>query len=184
MDAYEAIMTRRSWPRAEGPAPDRATILDLLRAATRAPNHRLTEPWRFVVLAGDALDELAEAWAADAAARGKDPDEARAKAHRAPVIVVVIERPKTHLRKVHEIEEHHAVGAAMQNLLLAAHARGLAASLRTGPPVHIPAVRALLGCGDDELIAGLIYLGHRPPGDDRPPTRRTPPEELTEFRGL
>lgn len=178
-------MTRRSTPRTHGPPPDPSIILKLLDAAVRAPNHHLTEPWRFIVLAGEALEELGDVWAADARAHGKDAAAARQKPLRAPAIVVVIEKPKSHLPRVHEIEEHHATGAALQNILLAAHDMGLGTMLRTGPPVHISEVRGFLGLEEEELIAGLVYVGTKPEGDDeRPPSRRTPAESLTEFRGF
>ncbi|HEX2050470.1 MAG TPA: nitroreductase [Actinomycetota bacterium] len=183
MEAYDAIMTRRSVPRAEGPAPDRAQIERLLDAAVRAPNHHLTQPWRFVVLTGDALRELGDVWAAGARREGKDPESVRAKPRRAPVVICVIARPKGHLRRVSDVEEHHAVGAALQNILLSAHAAGLAAMLRTGPAAHIPEVRRHLGVGDDELVAGFVYVGHPPRGDERPMTTRIPARRLTEWRG-
>jgi nitroreductase len=184
VETYEAIMTRRSVPKLGARIPDRATINKLLEAAVRAPTHHLTQPWRFVVLAGEARERLGKAWAEGVARAGKDPEGVMAKALRAPVIVSVIERPKAHLPKVVEIEEHYATGAAMQNLLLAAHDLGLGAMLRTGPAVTMPEVRRELGVQDHELIAGFVYLGYPPEPDQRPRTRRTGAAELTEWRGL
>ena len=126
METYEAIITRRSVPKLTDEVPDRASVRLLLEAGVRAPTHHLTQPWRFLVLTGAALEEFGEAWATGAEREGKDPTSARAKSRRAPVIVVVIETPKHHLPKVQEVEEHHAVGAAMQNMLLAAHDMGWA----------------------------------------------------------
>lgn len=184
METMDAILTRRSVPKTEGPPPDRATILRLLEAATRAPNHRLTQPWRFVVLSGDALEGLGEAWARGTERAGKDSSGIADKALRAPVVVAVIERPNTRDKRVVEIEEHHAVGAAMQNFLLAAHDMGLGAMLRTGPAATMAEVNDYLGAKDGEFVAGLIYLGRPPEGsDERPMTRRKPAEELTEWRG-
>jgi nitroreductase len=134
VETYDAIMTRRSVPRVGDRAPDEATIERLIAAATRAPTHHLTQPWRFIVLRGDARKRLGEAWAEGTRRAGKDPEGIVAKALRAPVIICVVGRPKTHLPKVVEREEHHAVGAAIQNLLLAAHDAGLGAMVRTGPP--------------------------------------------------
>ena len=177
-------MTRRSVPQLTDEGVDRSTVEQLLDAAVRAPNHHLTEPWRFLVLTGSARAELAEAWAQGAAREGKDPESVRSKPFRAPVIICVIERPKAHLPKVSEVEEHHATGAAMQNILLAAHDMGLGAMVRTGPAAHIPEVRKHLGVMDDELVAGFIYLGHAQDKDEsRPMTRRTNAGGLTEWRG-
>ncbi len=183
METYEAIMTRRSVGKTTGERPDRATIEKLINAAVAAPNHHLTEPWRFLVLSGSALEELGEAWATGAEREGKDPAGLKEKALRAPVIIVVIEKPKGHLPKVIEVEEHHAVGAAMQNMLLAAHEMGLAAMLRTGPAAHIKECHDFIGLGDDELVAGYVYVGYPPEGFIKAPPRKTPAEELTEWRG-
>ena len=184
MDAYEAIMTRRSVPRTSDRLCERDVIERLLDAGTRAPTHHLTQPWRFVVLTGSAREELGEAWAAGARREGKDPDAAREKAMRAPVIICVIERPKVEHRRVVEVEEHYATGAAIQNILLAAHAEGLAAMIRSGDPVRLPEVRTYLGVGDDEMLAALIYIGYPDEkAPERAPTRRTPARDLTEWRG-
>jgi nitroreductase len=183
MDALELIKTRRSVPKLGGDAPDRATIQKLLDAAVRAPNHHLTEPWRFIVLSNDALDELGDAWARGTEREGGDPEKVRDKPHRAPAIIAVIERPKSHHDKVVEMEEHHAVGAAMQNILLAAHGLGLGTMLRTGPATRLSEVEEYLGLKEGEFIAGFIYLGQPPEGDEvRNKSRRTDAAELTEWR--
>jgi nitroreductase len=184
VETYDAIMTRRSSPLTSDRLPERELIERLLDAAVRAPTHHVTEPWRFVVLAGDARRELGEAWARGDAARGRTPDAARAKVLRAPVIVCVIARPKIDHPKVVEVEEHHAIGAALQNILLAAHDAGLAAMLRTGPAAAMPEVRSYLGVRSSESIAGFVYVGYPAPGDgDRPRSRRTDATDLTEWRG-
>jgi nitroreductase len=183
METYEAITTRRSVPKVTDKRPDAASIARLLDAGVRAPTHHLTQPWRFIVLTGDALKELGEAWAKGAEREGKDPESVRAKPLRAPVIVTIIETPKHHLPKVQEIEEHHAVGAAMQNMLLAAHDMGLGAMLRTGPAAHIPEVHQHLGLNEGELVAGYIYVGYPEPDSERPQTRRKDAGEITEWRG-
>ena len=183
METYEAIMTRRSGAKTTDRVPERNAVEKLLDAAVAAPNHHLTEPWRFVVLAGDALKELGDAWAVGEEQMGRDPEKVRDKPLRAPVIIAVIERPKAHLPKVVEIEEHHAMGAAMQNMLLAAHDAGLAAMLRTGEAAHISEVRTFLGLDEGEFVAGFIYVGYPPEDYDRKPPRKTSAAELTEWRG-
>lgn len=176
-------MTRRSVPRCDGEV-ERELIDTILAAAVRAPNHHLTQPWRFVVLAGAARSDLARAWAAGLEREGKDASRIPAKVLRAPVIVCVLERPHLHNPKVVEIDEHYAVGAAIQNMLLAAHALGLGAMHRTGAATVLPEVREYLGAAPDELIAGFVYVGRPPEGDDgRPRSRRTDHSEITEWRG-
>ena len=181
----DAILTRRSVARVTDRVPDRQAIERLLEAAVRAPTHHLTQPWRFVVLAGEERERLGRAWAEGVERAGKDSSGIVTKALRAPVIVCVIERPKHHLPKVVEIEEHHATGAALQNILLAAHDSGLGAMLRTGPACAMPEVRSVLGVEENELVAGFVYLGYPQEGaEERPMTRRTAAAELTEWRGF
>ena len=184
MDTYEAILTRRSVPKVTEQVPPRQDIEKLLEAAVRAPTHHLTQPWRFVVLAGAARDELGAAWAAGQAKTGKDTTGLAEKTKRAPVIIAVIDRPHLDNPKCVEVEEHYSVGAAIQNILLAAHASGLGAMIRTGTCGTYEEVRSLLGVTTGETIAGLIYIGYPAPGDaDRAMTRRTPASEVTEWRG-
>ena len=183
MEAYEAIITRRSVPNpSEEPLP-RELIEKLLEAGVRAPSHYLTQPWRFVVLTGEARRELGKAWALSATRQGKDPELTAEKVLRAPVIICVIERPKTSTARVIETEEHYAVGAVIENILLAAHALGLGAMIRTGDAASSPEVRAYLDLKEDELLAAFIYVGHVPDDTPRPLTRRAPAGEKTEWRG-
>lgn len=99
------------------------------------------------------------------------------------MIICVIERSKGHLPKVIEVEEHHAVGAAMQNVLLAAHDMGLAAMLRTGPAAHIKDCHEFLELDDGEIVAGYIYLGYPPDGFVKGAPKKTPAKELTTWKG-
>jgi nitroreductase len=185
VEAYEAIVTRRSVPKVKpDEVPDRTTIEKLLEAAVRAPNHHLTQPWRFVVLAGDARREFGDAWAAGDQAAGKNPELSRIKAMRAPVVISVIGKPNPDHPKVIEVEEHHAIGAALQNMLLAAHALGLGAMLRTGIVTGYDEVRGFLGLDQTEYVAGFVYVGYpAEETNERPLTRRDAAETRTEWRG-
>jgi nitroreductase len=162
--------------------------MPLLEAAVRAPNHHLTEPWRFVVLTGQALEDLGEAMGASARrqhAGARDLEMKvqveRARPRRAPVIIAVVYVPSRHPKAL-EVEDRYALGAAIENLLLAAHATGLAAYLRTGAAAQAAEVRDFLGLEDSEEVATFVYLGH-PAGQPRPFSRRTPACERTTWRG-
>ena len=187
-DLLEAIRTRRSIGRVRPESPPRELVEQLLEAATWAPNHRLTEPWHFFVLAGDARRELGDVMArsldavlpSDASDRQAQLDKARAKPLRAPVIIAVGVVPQEG-PKVIEVEEVLAGGAAVQNLLLAAHDRGLAAMWRTGEPAYDPAVKAFLGLPPNAHLIGFVYVGY----PDAPPSqkRRRPAAECTRWLG-
>lgn len=190
METVEAIMSRRSVAKMSDRRPSREDIEVLLNAAVRAPNHHLTEPWRFVVLTGKALDELGEAMAERVRAQyAGTPDQdqkielERARPHRAPVILTVVYVQSGHPKAI-EREDRYAIGAAMQNILLAAHSRGLAAYLRTGPAAEFEGVAEFLRLKPDEEIAGFIYVGY--PAEDAaqtPQARRSDPLDKTEWRG-
>jgi nitroreductase len=158
-----AIRTRRSVGRVSQEPIPREAIEELLRAAGSAPNHRLTAPWRFIVLTGAAR---AEVWD---------------RLERAPVVVACVVHPGDD--PVEAREDRDAVAAAIQNMLLAAHARGLGAMWRTGAAVDDPEVRGALGLADREAVVGFVYIGRllAPPSEQGPPRR--PVEELTSWRG-
>lgn len=188
MDAWEAILGRRSVARLAAERPPRYDVARLLDAAVRAPCHHLTEPWRFIVLTGAALDELGAVMADRVRREGADGTDVEARAaleqgrpHRAPVIVTFVYVPSANPAAI-ECEDRYAVGAAMQNLLVAAHASGMAAYLRTGPTAYDPAVHDLLALQEGEEVAGFVYLGY-PAGEPGRPTRRTPAAERTTWRG-
>jgi len=183
----EGVITgRRSVGRVLPDPIPRETVRQLLEAAVRAPNHHLTEPWRFVVLAGDARRALGEAHARAVARERPGLPEAglakeAARLERAPVVVACIVRP-TAEDAVTAREDRDAVAAAVQNLLLAAHARGLGAMWRTGAMVDEPEVHEALGLGPHDAIVAFVYLGRT--GEAAPPeTPRRPVDEVVEWRG-
>ena len=185
MSLLEAIASRRSVGRVLPEPLPREAVEELLAAAVAAPNHHLTAPWRFVVLAGDARREVGEAHAR-AVARAKPdlPAEGLAKEaarlERAPVVVAAIVLGSDD--PVQAREDRDAVAAAIQNLLLAAHGAGLGAMWRTGAMVDEPEVREALGLAPGDAVVGFVYLG-RPAGPppDRPP--RPPVGEVAVWRG-
>jgi nitroreductase len=189
VDAYEAIISRRSIGAVTDERPERADIEALLDAAVRAPTHHLTEPWRFIVVAGAAREQLGQVMgrrlrrelAGDPRMEEKAKFE-EARPLRAPVILTAVYTPSSHPKAI-ENEDRYSVGAAMQNVLIAAHARGLAGFLRTGPAADDPDVAEHMGLAPGEEIAGFIYLGHPADEDPPPPKPRTEAADRTIWRG-
>ena len=162
MNLLEGIESRTSALKLAAPGPTREHIEAIIRAGTRAPDHGRLRPWRFVVLEGDKRAQLGDAMAA--MARKKSPDapeevlaKERAKPMRAPTIIAV--GAKIMKGKIPEIEQVLAVGAAVQNMLLAAHALGYGAMWKTGGAVYDASVKALFGLAPEDHIVGLVYLG-------------------------
>lgn len=158
MDLEEAIRTRRTH-KAYGPEPvDRQTLAELLELARWAPNHHLTNPWRFRVLGPGALARLKQAAG----------EEAAAKLDRAPTLVAVSARLGGD--PVADEEDLLAAGCAAYIVLLAAHGRGLASYWRTPAVLRTPEGREALGLAEDEHLIGLLHLG-RPRQEQRVPER-------------
>src|SRR4051812_10584028 len=147
MDAETAIRTRRTHKQYAREPLDRGTLAELLELAKWAPNHHLTQPWRFRVLGPESLARL------KAAGGGKEA----AKLDRAPTLVLAT--AKLGGDPVEDEEDLLAAGCAVYAVLLAAHARGLASYWRTPGLLRAEEGRAALGIPDDEHVVALIHLG-------------------------
>ncbi len=184
MDAFEAIARRTSTRRFTPDRVPREEIERLLAAAVRAPNHKLTEPWRFAILGGGAARRFAELRRAYRAAKFPDPaapEAARAveRAYRealeTPAFVVVLSAVSDD--PVRREEDFAAVMMATQNLLIAATAAGLGSYVRTGGIMNDPALRELVRAPATHRIVAIVSLGR--PADAAEPTRRGDPAART-----
>jgi nitroreductase len=186
MDAITAIRRRTSVRRFRPDPVPRETIETLLECAVRAPNHKLTEPWRFAVLTDAARDRFAGLRARQHLTKFPDPtsDEARNASEKmrneteqTPVLIVVMcavsDDPKR------REEDYAAAMMATANLLTAAASLGLGTYLRTGGIMQDPEVTALAGVEPGFRIVGIVSLGY--PEGDEPPRRRRPASELTRW---
>jgi nitroreductase len=149
VDLEEAIRTRRTHKVYGSEPVDRATLEELLELARWAPNHHLTEPWRFRVLGPESLAALKEAAGPEAAG----------KLDRAPTLVAVSARLTGD--PVADEEDLAASAVAAYIVLLAAHGRGLASYWRTPAVLRTDEGRAALGVEPDERLIGLLHLGPR-----------------------
>jgi nitroreductase len=177
-DPLALLRDRRSRPKLTTPAPSPAQLDEILRAACNAPDHGRLRPWRFVVVAGDARETLGEVFAAahaelDPGAGAIELQRTRAKALRAPMIVVVVSAPVPHHR-IRTIEQQASAVCVAHGVVLAAQALGFGAMWRSGWFAEAPAVRTHLGLADTEDVTGWIYLG-TPTGPAPAPRRPVDP---------
>jgi nitroreductase len=186
MDAIEAIQRRTSVRRFRPDPVARETIERLLDCAVRAPNHKLTEPWRFAVLTGSAVGRYAEIRARDRLERHPDPDsaEARGAAEKmrkemaetpAFVVVMCAVSPDDKTRE----EDYAAAMMATATFMIAAGSLGLGTFLKTGSIMRNPEVQALVGLPEGFRIVGVVSLGM--PAEPAVPRRRRPAGELTRW---
>ena len=167
MEVETASRTRRTH-KAYRPEPvDRETLEELLELARWAPNHNLTNPWRFRVIGPRALERLK---------RAAGP-EATAKLDRAPTLVAcscVLTGDA-----VQDEEDLHAAAVAAYIVLLGAHARGLAGYWRTPGVLRTPEGLAALEIPEDERFVGLLHIGE-PVQEQREP-ERAPADDYVNF---
>ncbi len=183
-DNLDLLVTRRSVGKVTAQGVPRAMIATLLEAAIQAPNHHLTQPWRFIVLTGDARRAVGEAHAAaylraHPAAPDSVRERERGRLERAPTVIVCIVRTDAQ-DTVRAREDRDAVACAVQNILLAAHANGLATMWRTGTMVDEPDVHAALGLATTDDIVAFVYLGF--PSGDAPDKPRSSPSDVVTWR--
>lgn len=182
----DAIRSRRSIGKMTAEVPPRDLVERIIEAATWAPNHHLTEPWRFVVLTGEAREGLGRVMGEVAASRETDPERAAAAAAKAtgkplrsPYVIAVAAEPSAD-PSVPEVEEIAAASAAAQNMLLAAHALGLAAIWRSGWIAFEPEIRDFLGLSARARVLGFVYVGY--PAMEPPVRQRRHVDEVTTWR--
>ncbi|CAN5741419.1 nitroreductase [soil metagenome] len=186
MDVSQAIQTRQSVGRVKQDPVDRGKIDQVIESAIHAPNHKITEPWRFHVFEGKGRGEFARARAEMAQEMAEDEGEEeemisgrvsreRKKAFRSPVVIAVISLSGRD--EVETLENYGACCAAVENMLLMAHSLGLGCMWRTGPVAYHPRMRQLFGLSEGDQIVAYLYLGY--PNMGERPRRRQPFGEHT-----
>ncbi len=186
MEVNRAIETRQSIGRVRQDPVPRELVEKILESAVHAPNHKITEPWRFHVFIGKGRGEFARARAElarlQARAEGEEEELAagrisreRKKAFRAPVVIAVIS--KGGRDEVETLENYAACAAAVQNMQLTAHSLGLATIWRTGPVAYQPHMRDFFGLEEKDRIVAYLYLGY--PDMSERPRRREPASAKT-----
>jgi nitroreductase len=146
------------------PGPTAEQLQRIVEAAGCAPDHELLRPWRLIHIATDQRAALAEVFVRALLERLPDaPAEARVKAaqkaHRAPTLLLAVARLEPAHPDVPEPERYLALGAALMNLLLAAHGMGFAAMLTSGHALRSACFAGAFGLGAGEQAACFVSIG-------------------------
>jgi nitroreductase len=180
----DAVRERRSIKRFADRPVSREEIETLLAAAALAPNHRLTQPWRFYVLGPGARYAWGLALGARKAKKLEDPERARtlrdtvAQEHLALpglIAVAVVHNDDPEIRD----EDYAAAMMGVQNIALTALELGLGTHIKTGAVMNDPAARAAAGVDDDERIVALVHVGVA--AESPPPKNREAASTLTKW---
>ncbi len=159
------LQTRRTVPAKLliAPGPDRDTVHEILRIATRVPDHGKLAPWRFIVLSGEARDRLSAQLGEIAVARdpqlsGERLEQDQTRLNRAPVVIAVVSRAAAH-PKIPEWEQVLSAGAVCTCLYMAANAFGFGCNWLTEWMAYDREAQDLLGVEETERIAGFLHIG-------------------------
>lgn len=165
---YEAIFGRRMTKEFTDVEVPRATLERMLDAAIWAPNHRLTNPWRFFVLEKDSpirkqVANLAWQTAYDNVVN-PNPDQKKASADanksrvlNAPAMVYAYSLPGPNEETTQE--NYASVCCAVHNMALAAVAEGLVLDWSTGGISKLPGLSEMLGANEDWAMVGALFIG-------------------------
>lgn len=184
MNVHEAILTRRSIKRFAERAVAPADLERLLEAAVLAPNHRMTQPWRFLVLGPEARRVYGRVLGSRKAAKVTDPAAAELVARNieedyaglpAMIGVAMHVEGKPEDRE----EDYAATYMALENLLLQAVELGLGTHVKTGAVMDDPRVRHAFQLPDDERLVAIVQVGY--PLEQPQPKPRRPAAELTRW---
>lgn len=164
MNVSDAIAARRSIKKFEDRPLTREELEPLLDAAVLAPNHKLTQPWRFYVLGpaarrayGLALGERKAKKLPDADAQNAVREKTAAEYVAFPALIAVAmvmsESPET------REEDYAAVMQSVVNMMLVALERGLGTHVRSGAVMEDPAARAAIGVSEGERVIAMLSIG-------------------------
>jgi nitroreductase len=161
----DLLLQRHSVPSRQlgEPAPDEATLRELLAATIRVPDHGKLVPFRLIRLDGEAKLRFGGQLAELAVRKQPELSEAKREKERlrytfAPLVIAVVARLDA-ASKVPEIEQRLCAGNVAYNLLLGAHALGYGAQWLTGWAAYDPDVAAILGLAAHEHVVAFVHLG-------------------------
>ncbi len=146
------------------PGPSAEQLNTLLSLAAAAPDHGLLMPWRFILVPAGQRHHLAEVFALalidrDLGATLEQIESAREKAHRAPFLLVAVACLGPREPNTPPLERMVSMGAAIQNLLLGAHAMGFGAGLTSGQAMASTRLHELCGLAEGEAAVCCVNIG-------------------------
>jgi nitroreductase len=183
METLQAIHTRVSAGKiADAPVPHE-DLLKILNAAIRAPNHFLTNPWRFIVFGGAQRASLGAAIRDSVLELEPDMDESKQQrlyeqAFKGGTVIVVGSKADEDPQK--DEENILATACAIYGAMLAAHSLGYGAYWRTGRFLKRESFKRFLGLEHEDHVLSILSLG-RPEGEFSAKPRK-PLEEVVVWR--
>ncbi|MCM3746610.1 nitroreductase [Paenibacillus pasadenensis] len=165
MELKQLIRERRSVHVFEDREVDPALVVELLDTAVWAPNHRMTQPWRFIIAAGDGRKKIADAcrnvnerWERDPAKKQETGMKYYGKIMKNPMIVTVVMKENPYLQ-VRE-EDYAATAAVIHNFSLLAWEQGIGMVWETYEWLNEAVFREAVGIQPGEKAVGNLHIGY------------------------
>lgn len=164
-----------------GPGPTEPALNAILEAGAAAPDHGKLVPFRFVVVENDARAAYIAASVEAFRMAVPEADEfglkkARGKAEQPPCVVALVARIDASHPKIVTSDQWLTVGAALQNMWLAAESLGFALGVSSGRLLETDVLRRAFGLGAEEALVSIVSIGT--------PKERMPPREKPKLADL
>lgn len=165
MSVLDALLSRSSTKQIQGPGPSDEQIQQILATAMCAPDHGRLRPWRFTLIQGQAIAQLVELALLSLQNEGKPLEPTKEKNMRAwlaqaPLVIAVASYIDHSNDRIPEHERMLATGAAVMNILNAAHALGYGAFWSTGMGTYTQEVPMALGFDPlEHEFLGFVVIG-------------------------
>jgi len=172
MQSRQTILPKRLL----SPGPDALQLSMILGAAASAPDHGQLVPWRFILVPAAARGLLADQFAnalveRDTEALAEQVEQAREKAYRAPLLLLVVVDGARGDASVDLHERIVSAGCAVQNMLLMATSLGYGSALTSGKALKSQGLRSLFALAAQEHALCFVSVGtvqSRKPQRSRP----------------
>lgn len=166
-DLAESLITSRqniSPKRLVDPGPSTEQVTRIFNAAAAAPDHGLLTPWRFILVPEHRRVDLAEVFALalidrDPGATLEQIEDARAKAYRAPFLILAVARLGFCEPSIPVLERMVSFGAAIQNILLCAQGQGFGSGLTSGQAMQSIRMQYLFKLTEGEEAVCFVNVG-------------------------
>lgn len=177
LELKELIISRRTIHKFKETPPPRELLYEAIDTARWAPNHKLTEPWRFYILGPETAARVAHL-NADLLLKTKGPVAAENKRARwlsmPSMIVVSFKKAGDPFR---EREDYAATCCAIQNMMLFLWSKRLGTKWSTSPVICDVEFYNILGADPEhEEVIGLLWCGYP---EDIPLQQRRPVSDIT-----
>ena len=167
MNILEAIRTRRTIYRFRPERVSAEVVQRMIEAGTWAPNHRLTQPWRYTIVGQETQRAIAETFASAQAAEKSTKSSLTIDDVREKFLAKFMSKPNLIVISCQEVadpkqrrEDLAAAACAVQNMQLAAWSEGVGCQWGTGAPTRHSAVLEILGITNDESVVAFLFFGY------------------------